>query len=514
MQFQPLFVMRVYPHFFKILRPTPRIQGLMYNYLNRLTGKTLMKERGRWITKPDKLYGYRNKDRTEYRLHANSLPDFLKFMEQNFVTPNLYVTEHAPKASFHKVNLKVRPNWKPKDDQVDAINYITDLSLNDECPRKLLGLYTGAGKGFISMYSIAKLGIRTVVMVKPQYIEKWYKELRQILDLDLEDIMVVQGGDHLRGLIDLAQRNQLHAKFILLSNRTYQNYIKAFETDEDGPLFQGYDCHPDDFYDVLKASMLLIDEVHQEFHGNFKAFLYANIPLIISLSATLISHDPFMVKIFELAFPKKTRYEGMIMEKYIKMFPVSYRFKEPERIRTSEFGSPNYSHMAFEKSIMYRPWVLSGYQEMIRTIIDQGYIRDYMPGDKCLIFASSIKLCTELVRYLKQKFPNKIVKRYVEDDPLENIMTCDMGVSTILSAGTALDIPDLRMVLMTINIDSAQSNVQTRGRLRKLKNRDVKFYYTYCEQIQKHKDYHERRVALLKDTTLTIKDSPYTRLIG
>ncbi len=141
---------------------------------------------------------------------------------------------------------------------------------------------------------------------------------------------------------------------------------KAFEMDEDDPMFTSYECHPDEFYNTLKVSLLLIDEVHQEFHANFRTFLYANLPLSISLSATLISHDQFMLRMYELAFPKKTRYEGMLMEKYIKMFPVSYRFREPNKVRTSEFGSPNYSHVAFEKSILYRPWMIKGYQEMIK----------------------------------------------------------------------------------------------------------------------------------------------------
>lgn len=511
MEFQPLFVMHVYTHFVKIFQPTPRIQNLMHLFLNGFTGRTLTKERGRWISKPDKLYGFRNKDRTEFRIHINALDEFKNFLKINWITPNLYKVVYRDPPPFYSVDFKVRSEWSPRKDQVPAIDYILDF--NNTSRIKNLALYTGAGKGFISMASISKLKSRTLVMVKPMYIEKWYNELMTILDLTMEDVMVVKGGENLQGLIELGKNNLLNSKIIILSNRTYQNYIKAYETDEASPEFLSYGCHPDDFYDVIKVSTLLIDEVHQDFHANFKTFLYCNASLSISLSATLISYDKFLMKMYSIAFPPQSRYKGEVMEKYIKMFPVSYRFKEPNKIRVKEFGSDNYSHIAFEKSIMYRPWVLDGYLKLISFIVDTSYIKEYLPKDKCVIFASSVKFCTILTEYLKKKYPDKVVKRYVEDDPLDNILTCDIGVTTIISGGTALDIPDLRVTINTINIDSAASNIQTRGRLRKLKDRDVKYFYTYCEQIPKHKEYHGRRVELLKETTLAIKDYPYTILI-
>ena len=74
----------------------------------------------------------------------------------------------------------------------------------------------------------------------------------------------------------------------------------------------------------------------------------------------------------------------------------------------------------------------------------------------------------------------------IVNDPYENIIEPDIRVTTIISGGTAIDIPNLRTLILN-NIKSPVANLQTMGRLRDLQNRDVKFYYLYSEQIAKHR---------------------------
>ena len=61
---------------------------------------------------------------------------------------------------------------------------------------------------------------------------------------------------------------------------------------------------------------------------------------------------------------------------------------------------------------------------------------------------------------------------------------------TLGSFSTGLDLPNLTTVIMTVNIDSIQSSRQAIGRLRKIPDRDVYFYYLYCNQIDKHVRVH------------------------
>jgi hypothetical protein len=146
---------------------------------------------------------------------------------------------------------------------------------------------------------------------------------------------------------------------------------------------------------------------------------------------------------------------------------------------------------------------------MIAHVVDIGFKRDYIKGDKVAIYATSIEMCTHLTDYFRHLYPHLDVRRFVQDDPHENIVEPDIIITTILSGGTAHDIPNLRCVVLTINVNSAQSNIQTSGRLRELKDRDVKFFFLWCEDIEKHREYYESRKELLNGHVKFIKDYQY-----
>jgi hypothetical protein len=146
---------------------------------------------------------------------------------------------------------------------------------------------------------------------------------------------------------------------------------------------------------------------------------------------------------------------------------------------------------------------------MIKHLVEVGYIKDYRKSDRLAIYAASIDMCTRLAEYLQEQYPKLDVRRYVGEDPYENVIVPDIRVSTILSSGTAVDIPMLTATILTINIDSLQANVQVLGRLRKLDGRDARFYYCWCEQLAKHRTYHERRDKSLLKRVKNIKQLAY-----
>jgi hypothetical protein len=205
-------------------------------------------------------------------------------------------------------------------------------------------------------------------------------------------------------------------------------------------------------------------------------------------------------------FPSASVYGDSMIKKYTDVYAVAYGMQEHRKkiVKTTNYGSNNYSHIAFEQSVTKRTDLLEIYYRLIDTTIQDYYMPDYQPKDKLLIFVATIQFATQLTAYLKKKYPDKLVNRYCDDDPYENLMTGEIIVSTVLSSGTAVDIPHLRVVIQTVCISSPVSNIQSLGRLRKLKDRDVKFVYLYCENIGKHKDYHMKRVELFKDRVANI----------
>lgn len=505
----PIFTIETYSHFFLIRYPNIRVTQLIEEYCHKLVHHTLVKKpKIGFVMAPTKVYAARLRDNSEYRFHINQLEDFRKFLKERHVYDNFYTIAEMPLYEPIYIDCTVQDWWQPRDYQIPIIDYVLTKDGNRS---KMIQIQTGGGKTGTALYSISKLGMRTVVLIKASYIEKWCSDITNILNVQPSELMTVSGSAQLKGLIDLALDEALQAKFIIISNRTYQNYIESYE-ENFGDVYEiGYGCPPDKFFETLRAGILLIDEVHQQFHSVFKTKLYTHVPLSISLSATLVSDDHFIKRMHEICYPITSRYRQMIADNYIRVIGVCYFFRDVKRIRTSDYGSTIYSHHAFEKSIIRQPEILRNYIELIEYSAKIGYFKDYRPGDRLAIFAASVELCSILTEHFRKKYPSLDVRRYVQDDPYENIIDADIRVTTIGSGGTAIDIPNLTCSINTINILSIQSNLQTLGRLRKIPNREVTFIYLWAAEIEKHKSYHKRRVEMLESYTSSIIQHEYPK---
>jgi len=484
-------------HFFKITRISPRAKQVVDAFARRYVQKGLVRlPGGRYVNEGVKVYAAATSDREEYRFHINQYKDFLEHLNFNLVTPNLYNITELPIPESEDVELKLKPQWKPRDYQIPAIDYLIESNENRS---KLVGLRTGEGKTFIALNAIAELKKRTVIIVKPMYIEKWVDDINKTYDIDPQDIIVVKGSANLLILLDLAQAGVLDYKFIIISNKTIQNWITLYEKLRDGTSHLGYTTQPETLFADLRAGIRLIDEVHQDFHFCFKLDLYTNIERSISLSATLFSNDDFVSSMHEIMHPTKTRYGLQKIDKYISSYNVTYTFKQPEKIRTTEWGGITYSHTAFEKSILHNREVKSNYFNLINYVIQIGFLKCIRPKKKLLIFCSTIDMCTELVKHLLKLYPRYNIKRYVaEDDYQTHLMDSDICVSTLGSSGTAVDIPNLTNVILTVAVDSIQANVQSLGRLRKLGENDrTEFHFLTCLDVAKHIEYSIRKRDML-----------------
>lgn len=484
-------------HFFKITRISPRAKQVVESFARNYVQKGLVRlPGGRYINEGVKVFAAATSDREEYRFHINQYKPFLEHLAFKHVTPNLYDVIQLPIPESENVDLKVKPNWIPRDYQIPVIDYLSETNDNRA---KLVGIQTGLGKSLSAMLAMAAIGKRVVIIIKPMYIEKWVDDIYKTYDIVPEDVLVIKGSANLLALIDLAQSGLLECKFIIISNKTFQNWISLHEKLRDGTSNLGYTSQPETFFADVRAGVRLIDEVHMDFHLCFKIDLYTNIERSISLSATLVSNDDFIAKMHEVMHPTKTRYALQKIEKYINSYNVTYTFKQPDKIRTTEYGGLTYSHTAFEKSIQRHHETLMNYFNLINYVIQIGFLKCNRSKKKLLIFCSTIDMCTALVKHLSKLYPQYNVKRYVaEDDYQTNLLDSDICVSTLGSSGTAVDIPNLTNVILTVAVDSIQSNIQSLGRLRKLGENDrTEFHFLTCLDVPKHIEYSIRKKDML-----------------
>jgi superfamily II DNA or RNA helicase len=500
------FRLDIYSHYFKISEYTREVRGVLNMMFKHL--KHYQYARGN--TNPIiKSYYSEKADHSEFRFNINTLPYFYEMLTQNGINDGNYVSmTHYPSLGV-AIDVNLAEGWKPRESQVPIIEYF----LREDEPHTFLPLETGGGKTFSSMAAITQIKRRTMIVLKPTFIDKWVKDIQVLTDCDPMDIMVVKGGDNLRAIISLAIADQLSVKFIIISNKTLYNYVKEYNNTIN---FEetGYGCKPDELYETLGIGVKLIDEVHLDFYTSFILDLYVNVARSISLSATLISRDDFLNRMYKLAYPINKRFVVKATSPYIDITAVDYTVNSSYHLPITEYGSKNYSHHVYERAMCKSYRLRNDYFSMIADVLYEGYEKDYVLGEKAIIFVISVKVCSELAEYIQHRYPDMRVSRYIAEDDYDEMLSSDIIISTPQNLGTGMDIPSLKTVINSVNIDSIQSNIQIVGRLRKRDNLPTRYYYLYNSKIDKHKRYHIRRKELLMSKAKSFVELAYSKQLG
>lgn len=458
------------------------------------------------------VFATANTGRTWFRYHINSLNDFYMFFRNQNIPKEKMEIINRPFLPIDEVDIPIKKGWEPKDEQEPIIEYLTSAVTADTPKSKLVGIQTGGGKTFCAVYSISKLKHKVACVIKPKYIEKWIKDFKTLTDIDPKEIMVIQGSKALQDLTQMAlTKGDLDPyKVFIFSNRSLDNFFRAYEKSSIELEQLGYLFGPDELFEKIGVGIRLVDEVHEEFHANFRLDLYTHVPLSISLSATLLSRDPVLTRMYEVAYPKDYRFNGGDLKKYADSYGVRYGINPNYKIRTSERGQSSYSHTAYEASIMKNDKFTDNYARMIKYYLDRGYVQNYEKGNKAIVFAATIALCTKLTEKLSNWYPDLTVKRFVAgDDYQENYQDPDIRVTTIGSGGTGHDIKGLTDAHMTNAIESIQANIQAFGRLRDLGEKETRFFFYSCDQIPKHHKYHFSKMKLMKERAKSFTNIQY-----
>ena len=502
----------VYSHNVKLSEYQPRVKRLLLEFSKTVAQFELVKVGPKRFKRVmTRIYAAATQDRregyheplpyTEFRFHINQFNELMRFLEFEGISKDkmeIVVHDIDPGVAY---SFPLADTRDPHDYQPAIIDY-----LSSDRKIKVLTLQTGKGKTFCTNHAIRRMGRRTLLVVKGMFVQRWIDDLEATFGKVPGLIMVVRGASDLKMLIEMGKQNAITAGVIIITNTTLRNYIHDYEHSNGFKnLDFGYGCLPEDLCQVLGIGVRVIDEAHMDFHLNFKLDLYAHVPSIISLSATLKADDSFTNRMYELAYPKDIRLQGAEYDKYIAVKALTYRFKDIRRIRFKQRGRSSYSHVTLEESIMKYGDIEQRYYEMIADIVQTSYTRVREEGQKMLIFCATVEMCTRLAKFLQRLHPDLKVNRYTAEEPYEVLATSDISVSTLKSAGTAVDIPGLRIALCTVAIGSRQSNEQAVGRLRKNPAFTPEFFYLVCEDIDKHLVYHNHKLEVLGDKVLSHK---------
>lgn len=497
----------VWSHGCKISNFSAEIRTLMIELCRTTWGEYGLVRVGRFRSekKIKRVFIGTTKDRSMFHFHRNQLDFVLNRLGKINIPLNrleiVYHEMYEPVKATHPL-VDTRP---PREKQVPIIEYVCAPPDPKFAPSKVVTLQTGKGKTFLALYCLRLIGLRFAVVIQGKYVDKWISDIEEAYGAEKGALMVIRGIPQLRGAIEMAKAGIFNPRVVIISSKTMQMYLKHYET-------YGVDDYlsvtPMDLYKLFGIGVRLIDEVHQDFHCNFRQDLYTHVPLTVSLSATLEPDQRFLEDMYRIVWPLGTWAPEMEYHKFIDVIALWYRFRSLAGIRWLNFMR-QYSHTELEKSILKKPETLRNYLDMSADIVEKAFIEKMEPGQKMIVFVATVQMATLLADMLANLHPKLLVSRYVSEDEYDDLIAADISVSTLQSAGTAVDIPNLRITLMTTALSNKQSNIQVLGRTRELRDwPDVtpEFYFLSSYDIDKHQQYAKEKKEKLAGKVLSFRD--------
>jgi len=496
----------VYSHNFSVIPRDMNSKVSAYEYARRMTEYELQWQGGRYpVRVPVRCYAVADKARTYFRFHRNQLDDFINYMaKEGYNRESFERVDHQPQPGV-PIQLTLKPGWAPREHQVPVVEYLAK-----EQPCHVLPLQTGMGKTFCALYGAYKYGRRFELMIPAQYLEKWEADLTKHFELEDKDVLVIQGGKALIRAMEMAVNNEIPTlKALLISSNTYRNYLSECEASANGRSI--YPFAPHEWNDRMQTGLRITDEVHENFHLNYRIEMYANLATTYNLSATIVTSVPVVKKMYDIIYPKSCWPEGMEYNRYTDLYAYAYAISNPDKLKHTVRGRKSYNHVEFEKSILKNKAYLEQYLELVEWVFNEDFLQHQKSGQRALIFAASIEMCGKIKAFLKRRHPRLDIERYVGEDSFTVLEKAEIIVSTLQSAGTAVDIDDLMYVLNTVSSNSEKQNLQSFGRIRKPKKwleQTPRYSYTYCRGIRKQAEYHDNKLVLFnnKATKIVVRD--------
>jgi superfamily II DNA or RNA helicase len=430
-----------------------------------------------------------NKTNGTFGIHRNQIQDFIDFLKDYRVSDEEILIKLHDSHVGGDNNLEMIDGFKLRDNQVPIIDFL--------CQNRsvsILPIQMGTGKTCLALHYVCKIKKRAMVVMGAMHIDTWIRDAKKFYK-DTNKVKVIRGNAQLRKYIHEGMNDKLDADIFLVSVNTIRDYLTEFE--EHGK--STYGCEPKDLYRILGIHVRVTDEVHENLHFNFRHAIQTDTPISVYLSATIISYDPFINKLYNIIYPLDRRYTGLVWKKYVNVYAVGYELEEPRKVKYKG-GNGMYSHHVYEDWITKDPGRLNRYLKLVSGIANEGFIKVYQSGMKLLIIFSSVEMCQIAASYFTKTYPQFTVTSYNADDENETLHNFDIICSTLGSSGTGVNIVGLRTLILTIGLQNREKNIQVMGRLRELEELypgvNPSYYYMVVKDIPKQMVYHYNKLKL------------------
>lgn len=408
----------VYKTFFKVIikGPTAEVDISLDSLKKFLTDYEIvfLKNKKKQIKINSKLF-YKNDLENTYIFPISVLRACITILKSKF-SLNSKEVKYFIDSDSENLFFNIRDNYKLRDYQELYLGLIIDKK---SPPYVLIDLKPGAGKTFISVNALQRLKKKVAIVILPKYIDKWLADIELYTDIPKDRIYCIEGNSSIQNILE----NDLDYDIYIISIRTFYNYINMYEND---PTITS----PTEVFKRMKVGVLLSDESHQETVSLSRIVMYSDVEKVIGLSATYVATSKKDKDIQSVLFPNEVRISNLVkFDTYIDIIEVGYLVNPSYKLKAkSNYG---YNHIKYEQSISRLNILKLTYYDMLIRYMVEYYFALMEKGEKCLVFFSTIHTCTDFVNYLKKKFPEYKVNRYVGEDSYEDLLNGDIVVSTL-----------------------------------------------------------------------------------
>lgn len=419
------------------------------------------------------------------------------YLEKTFQCPAefIYTPDKSEKAS---IILKA----PPRDDiQRESIAFLlgeNKFMYTKKYSQLLLNLDPGVGKTYITTAAITFMREKSIILTHSDKIKyQWYETFMDMTDLSDNGICDISGSKMIDKL--LSDKNPKF-KVYLVNHQTIRSYAKKNGWESIHELFKH-----------LKIGIKVFDEAHLSFESIIQTDLYTNVKKTIYLTATFERSDYVENVLFKKCTRNIVRYGSEVRDKkrkHIVYIGVTYNSKPPLDVQASMSTIHGFSGTRYADYCMCT-------QKFFDTL---GYVLDAFTKKegKIMILSSKIESCSIIKEFVEKRYPNKTVSEYhskKSDDDKERALGCDIIASTSKSAGTGVDIPGLRTLIMTESYSSKVIAEQVSGRLREYSPKLCTYYIEFVDTgFRRVENMYKSRLSIFKKKCVEMNSINMDRL--
>ena len=384
----------------------------------------------------------------------------ITYIEKIFDTPAEIRYEPDP---YENVSIKVKT--MPKNDiQRKSISFLIgeeDFKYTKKYSQLLLNLPTGEGKTYVTSASLQFLSTKAIIITPIDKIKKqWYETFINMTDIQDGYICDISGSNVIKKLM---KQKTLKYKIYLVNHGTIIAYAKS----------NGW-AAVHEFFKHIKVGIKIYDEAHLNFENTLRIDLNTNTKRTIYLTATFERSDYKENYLFNTCFKNVIRY-GYEVRQEIRRHIMYLAILYDSRPSLAEQGYMS-TYRGFNK-IRYAEYESNNdtFYEALAYAVK--YFKN-MDG-KMLILSSTIDLVDKITDFLNKSFDDLSVSSYhskLTEDEKDKAIQSDIISTTPKSAGTGVDIKNLRTVIMCEAYSSTVQADQVSGRLREYSDSDSTFY--------------------------------------